>query len=173
MTRLAGNGAALLTMRRGGLRPAGVVLVSLIGGLRFDNFTLYARPRQADDWSPLADLDVEVFANMRVPFADVLATLAGIARAVPRSLALSFIEGPGVDCGCSAYLLESLRPCVGRPLFNWMPIGCAPSHRAASARLAKRLWREVGGALPDPYGQMLDRLPPLLEQEARCGATYP
>ena len=162
-------------MRREGWRPDGLVLVSLIGGLRYDNFTLYGVPGTPHDWHMLAALDVELVTSTRVPFGAVLRALTGIAAAVPATLSLYYLEGPRVECGRSRYALESVRPMSGRTLFDWYPI-CATTASPDSTRLAERLWRELGGTIPTPYDAALGRLQPMLEnlkRSLRNGANDP
>lgn len=162
------NGDDLLRMRREGWCPDGLVLVSLIGSLRFDNYALYANPGATYDWSMLAALDVELVASTRVPFGAVLRALAGIAAAVPATLSLAYIEGARVDCGCSRYALESIRPMSGRMHFDWYPLS-AEIVQPESAALARRLWQELGRTLPVPYDDMLEHLQPMLERELHRG----
>ena len=115
------NGENLLRMRRNGLRPDGLTLVSLVGSLDYDNYTLYRDPGTVCDWSMLAGLDIELVASTAVPLADVLRALAEIATAVPGSISLYYLEGARVDCGRSRFILESLNPKVGRMQFDWWP----------------------------------------------------
>jgi len=170
--RLPRNGDDLLRMRQEGWRPHGLVLVSLIGSLRYDNYALYADPGAAYDWSMLAALDVELVASTRVPFRAVLRALADIAGATPATLSLAYIEGARVDCGRSRYALESIIPMSGRMYFDWYPLS-AEIVSPESAALARRLWQELGRTLPVPYDVALKRLQPMLEKELQRAQDNP
>lgn len=169
MNRLPRNGNDLLCMRREGWRPDGLVLVSLVGSLRYDNYTLYADPAVPHYWRMLAGLDAELVVDTSVQFGAVLRALADIAAAVPATLALGYVEGPRVDCGRSRYVLESIKPMIGRMMFDWYPI-TALTASPDSTRIAQRLWLELGGTIPTPFDAALSRLQPLLEKELRDGA---
>lgn len=167
--RLPRNGANLLRMRQEGWCPDGLVVVSLIGALGYQNFTLYCDAGIPCDWSMLAALDAELIVSTRVPFDTVLCTLADIAAAVPATLALGYVEGPRIDCGRSRYVLESIRPVTGRMMFDWYPI-TALTGSPDSTRIAQCLWQELGGTIPTPFDAALSRLQPLLEKELHHGA---
>lgn len=166
--RLPRNGDDLLQMRREGWRPDGLVLVSLIGDLGFANYSLYADPALQYDWRMLVDLDVELVVDTSVPFGAVVRTLADIAGVVPATLSLYFVDGPRVDCGRSRYVLISINPSSGTTMFDWAPVS-ALAASPDSTRIAKRLWRELGSAIPTPLDTALSRLQPLLEKELRDG----
>jgi hypothetical protein len=55
---LPGNGQWLLTLRRRGEVPAGMVLISFLGTLPVDNFTLLATSGRRYDWRLIHDLRV-------------------------------------------------------------------------------------------------------------------
>ncbi len=170
------NGENLLRMRRSGMRPDELVLVSVSGNLGYSNYTLYSDPGAVCDWSMLAGLEVELVTSTAVPFADVLRTLADIAAAVPASMSLYYLEGARVDCGRARYVLESINPKVGRMQFDWWPLQVNDPAKILtpdSTRLAQRLWRELGGALPTPCDAALYRLKPILGKEVCRGATNP
>lgn len=162
--RLPCNGDDLLRTRREGWCPDGLVLVSLIGSLRYGNYTLYADLGLPYDWSMLAALDVELVVSTRVPFTAVLRALADIAASVPATLSLYYIEGARADCGRSRYALESIRPMSGRMYFDWYPLSAEISSPRSLA-LARRLAQELGHVLPVPYDAALERLQPMLEKE--------
>lgn len=149
MSRLPSNAAALVAMRRAGRKPALPVLISLIGALEFSNTTLSAYAGQVCDWRPIAALDVEVFASTGIPFGDLLPTLADIASAVPKSLVLTFREGPRVHCG-------EMRTITDFALFDWFPMAIGPSHYPAARLIEKRLWQELGATVPIPYDEACD-----------------
>ncbi|CAM2187691.1 Histidine ammonia-lyase [Burkholderia cepacia] len=133
-------------MRRAGRMPELPVLVTLAGQLRFDNVTLSAVAGQPYDWRPVAALDVEVFASARVPWSDLLRTLADIAAAVPDTLVLSFREGPRVHCG-----ERHVVPGEDFALFDWFPMPITPICWPASHTLARRLFDALGDTLPNLY----------------------
>jgi hypothetical protein len=174
MNRLPRNGANLLRMRRNGMRPDGLVLVSLVGSLGYCNYTLHCDTGTTCDWSMLADLEVELVASTRVLLCDVLRALAEIAAAVPASISLYYLEGARVDCGRSRFIPESINRNAGRMLFDWWPLQVndpAKIMTPDSTRLAQRLWRELGGALPTPCDAALHRLNMMLKKEVRRGAN--
>jgi hypothetical protein len=173
MSRLPRNGENLLRMRRSGMRPDELVLVSLAGSLGYRNYTLYSDPGAVCDWSMLAGLEVELIADTAVSLAAVLRALADIASSVPASLSLYYLEGARVDCGRSRFILESLNPNVGRMQFDWWPLQVNDAAKILtqdSTNLAKRLWRELGDTLPTPRDAVL-YLKPMLEKELCRGAN--
>ena len=173
MNRLPRNGENLLRMRRSGMRPDELVLVSLAGSLGYSNYTLYSDPGAVCDWSMLAGLEVELVASTRVSLCDVLRALADIAAAVPASISLYYLEGARVDCGRSRFILESFNPNTRRMLFDWWPLQVNDTSKILtpdSTGLAQRLWRELGGALPTPCDAAFRRLKPMLQKEVRRAA---
>lgn len=91
----ASGARALLEARQKGLKPAGIVVVSLIGGEFYDcaDTALFVHddmPAERLDWRMLVNLEVWVWANGSVPLDRVLQVLDGIARARPRRLCLRF-----------------------------------------------------------------------------------
>lgn len=176
MNRLPRNGENLLRMRRSGMRPDELVLASLVGSLGYCNYTLYSDPGMVCDWSMLAGLEVELVASTAVPLAAVLRALAEIASSVPASMSLAYLEGARVDCGRSRFILESINPNTGRMVFDWWPLQANDPAKILSpdsTRLAQRLWRELGGALPTPYDAAFSRLEPILEKELCRGENNP
>lgn len=143
------NAAELVAMRRNGDIPALPVLVSLAGQLSWTNVTLQATAGERYDWRPVAALDVEVFANAAVPFRDLLTTLTDIAAVVPKTMVLSFLEGPRVHCG-------EWRQITDFRLFDWFPMGIGPSSYLEGAMIAKRIFGELGKSIPIPYDEACD-----------------
>jgi hypothetical protein len=134
------------------------VLISLVGTLEFDNVTLYADAGAAYDWHLIAALEVEVFASASTPFRKLLATLAGIAAGVPKHMVLTFAEGPRIDCG-------EMRTVTDFAVFDWFPMGIMPTGLAPAEHIRlwneekvieKKLWHELGRALPIPYDKAMD-----------------
>lgn len=140
------NGEDLLRLRREGMRPDGVVLVSMVGSLPHANYTLYADATTPCDWSMLAGLDVDLIVSRSIPFRLVLRALAALADACPAQMAISYIEGPCVDCGQARYVPLSVQPLAGRMMFDWYPL--AVGRDAQGIALERSLWRELGNGIP-------------------------
>lgn len=163
MTRYPRNGENLLRLRSKGMRPAGLVLVSLIGTLRETNYTVYAAPDERYDWAMMAALDVELVVSRAVPFRAVLHALADLAQACPAHLTLCYAEGARVECGRSRYAPHAINPVAGRITFDWFPSAVNPCRE--SHLLEQRLWRELGAGLPVPYDAAMHRASELLARE--------
>lgn len=149
MTRQPINSQALVAMRRIGRVPAGPVLVSLIGDLRWTNVTLQASVAERYDWRPIAALDVEVFASASVAFRPLLRTLTDMAAVVPKRMVLTFREGPRVELG-------EWRCVTDFRLFDWCPMALGgPSWDDARA-LARRIFLEIGKTIPNPCDEAFD-----------------
>jgi hypothetical protein len=145
------NGQSLLDLRMRGLVPELPVLVSLVGTLDFSNVTLYADAGKPYDWRVIAGLEVEVFASLAVPFSGLLRTLADIAAAVPKRMVLAFSEGARIECG-EMRLVRDENGDFG--LFDWFPIAVGP-YDAHGAKVAKRLWAELGKSIPIPFDEAM------------------
>lgn len=134
------------------------VLISFVGPLEYRNLTLQANPGVKYDWHCIACLEVEVFVSLKTPFYAVLKRLADIAAGVPKTMVLTFIEGPRVHCG-------EMRTVTDFAVFDWFPMVVTPE-RAAPANhirawtegkvIEKKLWDEVGRALPIPYEKAMN-----------------
>lgn len=172
MNRLPINGSTLLDMRRHKQKPEGVTLISFIGFRRdLRNFQLCAEIDDLYDWTPVAGLDVEVLVNKSIPFASVLRQLNGIAQATPSHMALGFTEGPRIDCGDARYSLQSINPNTGRMLFDWFPMAVTNARVGAddafrdAAKIAKRLWGELGNSLSIPFDDSEKRIVNRMQKE--------
>lgn len=167
MTKTPLGSESLIAMRKRGRAPALPVIVSLVGPLEFDNVTLQAKAGNRHDWRPISALDVEVFASTQVPFASLLQTLADLAAAVPRSMVLTFVEGPRVECG-------EMRTLQDFALFDWFPISIAPRPTESagawkgSTQLARSLWDELGKRLPIPYDEAVPLVCQAIEEAEAC-----
>lgn len=167
MAKTPYGSASLIAMRKGGRAPALPVLVSLVGSLEFDNVTLQAKAGERYDWRLVAALDIELFASTQVPFAALLQTLGDIAYAVPRSMVLTFVEGPRVECG-------EMRALRDFALFDWFPIAIAPrlaenvSAWSGSTKLARSLWAELGNRLPIPYDEAVPLVLQVNQEAEAC-----
>jgi len=94
------NGAEkVLSARKKGMRPAGMLIVSLIGPVGERNHTIFANPLSEYDWRWIVDLDVCLHLRRGVKWKP---TAAAIARAKPRWLAVWDVDG---FKGADAYVL--------------------------------------------------------------------
>jgi hypothetical protein len=153
MSKLPRNCEQLVSMRKARNVPELPILISFVGPLEFTNLTLIASAGEKYDWQPVAGLEVEVFVSMRTPFSAILAQLAAIAAAVPKTMVLTFAEGPRIHCG-------EMRTLTDFALFDWFPMTVTPERAAPENHIRawtegrvieKKLWHELGRALPIPY----------------------
>lgn len=151
----------LIDLRTSGMVPEHPVLVSLVGKLPYTNLTLLAKAGERYDWHAIAALEVELIASTQVPFSALLATLADIARAVPKRMVLTFTEGPRIECG-------EMRTLRDFALFDWFPMAIAPICWPQSRHLAKRLWEALGNELPIPYDEAAELIPQVALEELRA-----
>ncbi len=170
MTRYPRNGEDLLRLRREGMRPDGVVLVSMVGSLPYANYTLYADGATPLNWSMLAGLDVDLIVSRSIPFRLVLRALAGLADACPTRITLSFTDGPCVECGQSRYAPMSIQPPTGRMMFDWCPL--AVSREPQSVALERRLRRELGNSIPAHFDAAMSRAAEQLNKEIARGVHH-
>jgi len=84
------GGAEILALRQGGMRPADMVLVSLIGPLREPNPVVVAKPERAYDWRFLARLSVLIVGTTQTD--RVLVVMTSIEAADPASLSVWFVD---------------------------------------------------------------------------------
>lgn len=103
---------------------------------------------------------------------EILHTLVGIAAVVPRSLVLTFREGPRVHCGESKIV-----PGQDFALFDWFPmaIGVMESaadgaHYAAARKIEQYLWREIGRSIPIPYDDACGLVTQIASENAEAAA---
>lgn len=163
MKRYPRNSGPLVAMRRNREIPALPVLVTLAGPLSWSNLTLAATAGERYDWRPLMALDVEVFASAAVPFGDLLATLSDIAAVVPKTMVLTFLEGPRIHCGESRTLMDFA-------LFDWLPMSIGPSHYLEARKIEKRIWAEMGRAIPVPFDEAVNVVGQFIQENAREAA---
>lgn len=160
MSQLPINANSLISMRTGETPrvPEMPVLISFVGPLEYTNLTLQANSGTKYDWHCIAGLDVEVFVSMALPFSAVLRQLADIAAGVPKTMILTFTEGPRVHCG-------EMRTVTDFALFDWFPMVVTPERAAPENHIRawtegkvieKKLWDEMGRALPIPYEKAMD-----------------
>jgi hypothetical protein len=164
------NGQGLIDMRRNRHVPELPVLVSLVGALGFTNVTLQAEAGAAYDWRLVSLLEVEVFADLSVPFPKLLRTLADIAAVVPSRIVLTFSEGACVDCG-------EKRRVTDFEVFDWFPMVVTPTRAAPAVHIqawndgravAKKLWAALGETLPIPYDKAMDLVVEIAAENQRC-----
>jgi hypothetical protein len=160
MSQLPRNADSLIAMRTGDKPtvPELPVLISFVGPLEYHNLTLQATSGVKYNWHCIAGLDVEVFVSQALPFSAVLKQLAAIAAGVPKTMVLTFTEGPRVHCG-------EMRTVTDFAVFDWFPMVVTPE-RAAPANhirawtegkvIEKQLWDEIGRALPVPYEKAME-----------------
>lgn len=160
MSQLPSNANSLIAMRTGDKPsvPELPVLISFVGPLEFNNLTLLATAGGKYDWHCIGGLEVEVFVSQQMPFSAVLKQLADIAAGVPKTMVLTFTEGPRVHCG-------EMRTVTDFALFDWFPMVVTPERAAPDNHIRawtegkvieKQLWDEIGRALPIPYEKAME-----------------
>lgn len=87
---LASGARPIVDARLKGLRPADMVIVSLIGKTQETNTTVYANPKTAYDWRWVADLQICIYANKSVEWEP---TARAIAIRSPQWLGLWDVDG--------------------------------------------------------------------------------
>lgn len=139
----ATNARRLLEIRQQGKKPAGPVVVSLVGGDFSDvsAHPLYVRPDMPVDrmdWRMLVNLQVWLWAGPGAALDWMLATADRIAQVRPADLILRFEEGAeihDVEVGSGFHL-----PAVGDipPVheFTWVPINCSGTRWGGRLRTA-------------------------------------
>ena len=148
----ATNARNLLDMRKQGTKPAGPVVVSLIGGNFHDiaETVLHVRqdmPVDRLDWRMLVDLDVWVWAGPDAPIDWIVDTTWRIAQARPRELLVRFetlleIHDINIGSGTHRPAIASLPPEHG---FLWLPINVGGTR--IGYRILKSLTRKAKGVL--------------------------
>lgn len=160
MSQLPRNADSLIAMRTGETPkvPELPVLISFVGPLEYRNLTLQANSGVKYDWHCIAGLEVEVFVSQKLTFSAVLKQLAEIAAGVPKTMVLTFTEGPRVHCG-------EMRTVTDFAVFDWFPMVVTPERAAPATHIRawtegkvieKQLWDELGRALPIPYEKAMD-----------------
>lgn len=158
------NARSLLDTRRGGMAPAGPVVVSLIGTVEGAGMTLYVHdemPAERMDWRMLVNLEVWVWSDPSVALSRLVAVVDAVARARPRRLVLRFnhqfrftwndadrvhdeeINTHDVEVGSGIHR-EEIRDIPAQHEFLWMPLGV--SHTPMSKRLQVELEQKNGKA---------------------------
>lgn len=86
---LANGARQIVDARMKGLKPADLIIVSLIGPTDDLNTTVYARPNTAYDWRWTAGLDIALYANQKTVWEP---TAKAIALRKPKTLTLWDVE---------------------------------------------------------------------------------
>lgn len=159
------NAAQLIAMRKSGHVPALPVLVTLAGSLSWANVTLLATVGERYDWRPISALDIEVFASASTGFHDLLAMLADVAAAVPKTMVLTFVEGPRIHCG-------EMRALMDFALFDWLPTSLGPGHYAEARKIEKRIWAELGRSIPTPFDEACELVGQVIHERAKESSEW-
>lgn len=144
----ATNARALLEQRKNNQKPAGPVVVSLVGG-NFDDIAdtaLYVRqdmPTDRMDWRMLVDLEVWLWCGPNAPMEWITETTWRIAQARPRELLIRFetattIHDINLGSGTHRPAVAGLPP---EHRFWWLPInvgGTAIGYRILKALKATK-----------------------------------
>lgn len=109
---LATNAQPILAARMKGMKPADMVIVSLVGPVGVDNPTVFAKPGAAYDWRWVRDLDVCVYLNDDQDWPDIL---MAIALNHPEFLSLWSYSG---QWGAKVYLVPTAAD-ISRPIRSW------------------------------------------------------
>jgi hypothetical protein len=70
------NAKPILDSRKNGLKPAEMILVSLIGRINESNHTVFANPRKAYDWLWARGLQICIYTSADVIWRDVARAIA-------------------------------------------------------------------------------------------------
>lgn len=109
---IAVNAEAILAARMKGLKPADMVIVSLVGPVGMDNPTVFAKPEVVYDWRWARGLDVCVYLDDAQDWPDVM---KAIALQRPEHLSLWSHSG---EWGAKVYLIPTAHD-VTRPIRVW------------------------------------------------------
>lgn len=109
---IATNAEAILAARMKGLKPADMVIVSLVGPVGMDNPTVFAKPEVAYDWRWVRGLDVCLYLNDDQEWPDLLKSVA-LQR--PEHLSLWSHSG---EWGAKVYLIPSATD-IAKPVRSW------------------------------------------------------
>jgi hypothetical protein len=76
MGMIASNALPILEARKKGMKPAELILVSLIGRINEQNHTVYARPGKGYDWFWMRELQVCIYTSPEVDWRPVARAIA-------------------------------------------------------------------------------------------------
>lgn len=107
------NGAdAVIAARKKGMKPAELLIVSLVGKVGEANHTIYANEKAEYDWRWLVGLQVCLYVNNATQWRD---TLAAIAKCRPQLLCLYNVDQ---FKGANAYYLPRVED-IEKPKSQW------------------------------------------------------
>lgn len=109
---IATNAEAILAARMKGLKPADMVIVSLVGLVGMDNPTVFAKPNVSYDWRWVRGLDVCLYLNDDQEWPDLLKSVA-LQR--PEHLSLWSHSG---EWGAKVYLIPTATD-IAKPVRSW------------------------------------------------------
>lgn len=109
---IATNAEAILAARMKGLKPADMVIVSLVGPVGMDNPTVFAKPNVSYDWRWVRGLDVCLYLNDDQEWPDLLKSVA-LQR--PEHLNLWSHSG---EWGAKVYLIPTAAD-IAKPVRSW------------------------------------------------------
>jgi hypothetical protein len=109
---LAINAPEILAARMKGLKPADMVIVSLVGPVGAENPTVFAKPEAVYDWRWVRDLDVCVYLNEEQDWADLLKAIA-----LQRPAHLNLWSRTG-QWGAKVYLVPTAAD-ISKPVRSW------------------------------------------------------
>lgn len=109
---LATNADKILAARMRGMKPADMVVVSLVGLVGLENPTVLANPAEAYDWRWVRDLNVCVYLNDDL---DWPTAMKSVAMQRPASLNLWNMEE---QWGAVVYLVPAQTD-IGKPARHW------------------------------------------------------
>lgn len=102
----------IVAARMNGLKPADMIIVSLIGPPREANPTVYVNPTAAYDWRWAVELKLCIYTNQRTPW---LETAKAIAGARPEWLGLWDVDA---FQGADVYALPRVDD-IAKPASQW------------------------------------------------------
>ena len=86
------GGREIAEIRAKRQKPADMVLVSLVGGIRAVNPLVIARPERTYDWRFLAGLEVMIVASMSIPAEQINRVKKAILAVKPEYLGIWFAD---------------------------------------------------------------------------------
>lgn len=109
---IAVNAQPILDARLKGMKPADMVIVSLVGPVILDNPTVFADPAKAYDWRWVRGLDVCMYMTSDQDWTD---TLKAIAQQRPEHLNL---WDHAEQWGAQVYLIPTAAD-IAKPVRRW------------------------------------------------------
>lgn len=112
IAKLAVNAQEILSARMRGLKPADMVIISIVGPVGAENPTVFARPETPYDWRWVRGLDVCLYMNDDQEWPDLLKE---IAMNRPEFLSL---WNHGGQWGAKVYLIPTASD-ISKPVRAW------------------------------------------------------